>query len=140
MANPLAKAVASAAALDEEIAAVCALSDAQATRLKNAALIYSQQTGRPILEILGETEAEIAGGRRFEDTKLGYAISTEKPPTNADRIRAMSDKELADELLYIHCQGFLEAYQDEDEFGDFTEKDWLQWLQSPAEGGDHDAN
>lgn len=38
-------------------------------------------------------------GRRLTDGNLEECILNPKPPTNADRIRAMSDEELADEIL-----------------------------------------
>lgn len=47
---------------------------------------------------------------------------TAKPITNADRIRAMSDEELAHEL---RTHGFALAA--------CSEKAWLEWLQQPAE-------
>lgn len=54
------------------------------------------------------------------------------PQTNADRIRAMSDEELADEI--VKCR-------DADDFRKTvlgmrmnTTEEWLSWLKSPAEG------
>ena len=48
-----------------------------------------------------------------------------KPQTNADRIRAMSDEELAEYLFIKTC---------EDGFPQFTTKnDWLDWLRQEAE-------
>ena len=46
-------------------------------------------------------------------------------PTNADRIRAMSDKELAKLLC---CTGWRM----------FEQKECLEWLQMPAEEDDHE--
>ena len=48
----------------------------------------------------------------------------EVPMTNADRIRAMSDEELAKLLC---CTGWRMIEQ----------KECLEWLQQPAEGADH---
>ena len=53
------------------------------------------------------------------------------PMTNADRIRSMTDEELAELIVVkvkdIHHQGMRElAYSA-----------WLKWLQQPAEGDDH---
>ena len=48
-----------------------------------------------------------------------------KPMTNADRIRAMSDEELAKLLC---CTGWRMIEQ----------KECLEWLQQPAEEDDHD--
>lgn len=49
------------------------------------------------------------------------------PMTNADRIRALSDEELAHELK---AHGFA--------FAACSEKAWLEWLQQPAEEGEHE--
>ena len=56
---------------------------------------------------------------------------TEYVMTNADRIRSMTDEELAELIVVkvkdIHHQGMRElAYSA-----------WLKWLQQPAEGDDH---
>ncbi len=52
-----------------------------------------------------------------------------QPPTNADRIRAMDDKELTE---------FLSTKLNDDFYGcpDLI----LQWLQQPAEEADHESN
>ena len=42
--------------------------------------------------------------------------------TNADRVRAMSDEELAENMSDWHSWG-----------GGLEPKDWLEWLQQPAE-------
>lgn len=50
-------------------------------------------------------------------------------PSNADRIRAMSDEELAD---------YLANYEHNIETNVYTSLDckaWLRWLQQPVEGG-----
>lgn len=48
-----------------------------------------------------------------------------KPQTNADRIRAMSDEELAEYLYVKTC---------EDGYPQFTSRnDWLEWLRQEAE-------
>lgn len=69
------------------------------------------------------------------------------PITNADRIRAMSNEELAEtfaqhmvDLVCRVASNFDCDIGAEKQF--LLEKnkaDWLQWLQSPAEGGAHDA-
>lgn len=43
-------------------------------------------------------------------------------PSNADRIRAMSDEELAEFLMFV-----------EHKFSEFDRKTWLDWLKSPVE-------
>ena len=45
-----------------------------------------------------------------------------KPKTNADRIRAMSDEELADML-----------YETDSRIGNADLDEWLEWLKQPAE-------
>ena len=57
-----------------------------------------------------------------------------KPRTNADRIRAMSDEELADWLCSISSCHTCDAV---DQCGRGT-NGWISWLQSPADGGDGD--
>lgn len=66
-----------------------------------------------------------------------------EPITNADRIRAMSDKELAEFLTYINptnCQdcAFSHGWRcqpDRDDYSDFEkcEEGRKRWLQQPAE-------
>ena len=61
------------------------------------------------------------------DGNYGYTFCdkyTHPPMTNADRIRAMSDKELAKLLC---CTGWRMIEQ----------KECLEWLQQPAEEADH---
>ena len=53
---------------------------------------------------------------------LNALDSVKKPQTNADRIRAMSDEELAKEMR-SHAFALATC----------SEKAWLEWLQSPAE-------
>lgn len=59
-----------------------------------------------------------------------------KPPTNADRIRAMSDEELADYHAKLLLLG---EYGVDPEKTEICKELWLNWLQSHAVGGDHDA-
>ena len=47
---------------------------------------------------------------------------TEYKMTNADRIRAMSNEELAENMSDWQCWG-----------GGLDQKDWLEWLKQPAE-------
>lgn len=57
-----------------------------------------------------------------------------QPKTNADRIRAMSDEELAEWLASVtDCH--LCPIDDCGGAGDMCTATWLDWLQSPAEGG-----
>ena len=61
------------------------------------------------------------------------------PITNADRIRAMSDEELADWLARNQIANVAEAlaiakipYEIEDNMQDAVKKDCLEWLQQPV--------
>ena len=61
-------------------------------------------------------------------------IDHAKPQTNADRIRAMSDDELAEFLgEYKFCDICVEGCADCTYHGD-CDKRLLEWLQQPAEG------
>ena len=77
-----------------------------------------------------------------------YKDGTESDPsnwralqqTNADRIRAMSDEELADWLARTQIANVAEAlkiakisYEQEDGLKDEVKKECLEWLKQPAE-------
>lgn len=56
-------------------------------------------------------------------------------PTNADRIRAMSDEELAEFIKHIKIRAaFCKAVKDNDAFEALCS---AEWLQMPAEDADH---
>ena len=56
-------------------------------------------------------------------------------PTNADRIRAMSDEELAEFIKHIKVRAaFCKAVKDNDAFEALC---CAEWLQMPAEDADH---
>ena len=65
---------------------------------------------------------------------------TNMPQTNADRIRAMTDEELAKLIvkqlpMYLWPNGLRTIYFDMDNHNkDNAVKAWLKWLQQPAEG------
>ena len=59
---------------------------------------------------------------------------TEYKMTNADRIRAMSDEELAWELMTWRCETAAKYHGVESKYPD-TQQTILQWLQQPAEEG-----
>ena len=61
----------------------------------------------------------------YDDGKCHYKgeCSHKAPLTNADRIRAMSDEELAEFLIDLADNGNLKI---------------MEWLQQPAEEDDHD--
>ena len=50
-----------------------------------------------------------------------------KSTTNADKIRAMSDEELAEFLMFV-----------EHRFSEFDRRTWLDWLQQEVDDGDSD--
>lgn len=54
-----------------------------------------------------------------------------KPDTNADRIRAMSDYELAWEFMVFRVDAYAKANGDECAYPD-TQESILEWLQQPA--------
>ena len=59
-----------------------------------------------------------------------------KPMTNADRIRAMSDEELAEFIKHIKVRAaFCKAVKDNDAFEALCS---AEWLQKPAEEDKHD--
>lgn len=68
------------------------------------------------------TEEEV---EEMMDSRVG-----ENPKTNAERIRSMSDEELASLLKYVKTdyQWSNPDYPSEDDFGA-----WLEWLQSEVE-------
>ena len=55
-----------------------------------------------------------------------------KAQTNADRIRAMSDEELAWELMLWRCEAVAKHHGVSSEYPD-TQKTILDWLREPAE-------
>ena len=59
-------------------------------------------------------------------------ITTGKSQTNADRIRSMTDEELAWELMLWRCEAVARHYGISSEYPD-TQKTILEWLQQPAE-------
>ena len=61
-----------------------------------------------------------------------------KPTTNADRIRSMTDDELAWELMLWRCEAVARHYGISSEYPD-TQKTILEWLQQPAKGGVNNA-
>ena len=55
-----------------------------------------------------------------------------EPITNAQKIRAMSDEELAWELMLWRCEAVARHHGISSEYPD-TQKTILEWLQQPAE-------
>lgn len=59
------------------------------------------------------------------------------PPTNADRIRAMSDEDLATWLNCMQSNAYHHGrYQSDIKPYPNMNKGWLDWLKSPVEGGE----
>ena len=56
--------------------------------------------------------------------------------TNADRIRSMTDEELAWELMLWRCEAVARHHGISSVYPD-TQKTILEWLQQPAEEDDH---
>lgn len=56
-----------------------------------------------------------------------------EPMTNADRIRSMTDDELALELMTWRCETAAKYHGVETQYPD-TQQAILSWLQQPAEG------
>ena len=59
-------------------------------------------------------------------------ITTGKSQTNADRIRSMTDEELAWELMLWRCEAVARHHGVSSEYPD-TQKMILEWIQQPAE-------
>lgn len=66
----------------------------------------------------------------------GFISPDTKPKTNADRIRAMSDEELAEVFEGgFHCEACSEGSKGRKNECDLKcEEHCLQWLKQPAEG------
>lgn len=62
---------------------------------------------------------------------------TLEPLTNAQKIRSMSDEELAWELMLWRCEAVAKHHGIESEYPD-TQKTILKWLQQPAEEAGHE--
>ena len=91
-------------------------------------------------DLMGRVDNYFEGGRvmTVEEWKRKNPPIQRKPITNADRIRAMSDEELAELLEIIpHCGGpaiyTLDGFCIDD--GLKTKKKWLNWLKEEAKDG-----
>ena len=65
-------------------------------------------------------------------------IDHSKPMTNAQKIRAMSDEELAWELMLWRCEAVARHHGISSEYPD-TQKTILEWLQQSPKGGENNA-
>lgn len=72
-----------------------------------------------------ECRAQLYRGEMCKDNRAEYGLGD--PFTNADRIRTMSDKELAERLCAMICPD-VHGLCDEE-----CKNCWLKWLQQPAE-------
>ena len=74
-------------------------------------------------------------GKNISFLGEGWKCNYIPVPTNADRIRAMSDEELAEFIKHIKIRAaFCKAVKDNDAFEALCS---AEWLQMPAEGDDH---
>ena len=69
---------------------------------------------------------------RFDFATCRIRLKPRKPKTNADRIRSMSDEELAWELMTWRIEAHAKAMGDESALPD-TQQKILNWLQQPME-------
>ena len=68
---------------------------------------------------------------------FGEVTKKVEPLTNAQKIRAMSDEELAWELMLWRCEAVARHHGISSVYPD-TQKTILEWLQQPAEEDDHE--
>ena len=68
------------------------------------------------------------------EIESGFELKDRHQMTNADRIRGMSDEELAWELMLWRCEAVARHHGISSEYPD-TQKTILEWLQQPAEEG-----
>ena len=85
----------------------------------------------------GICPARTEDGQCVSKFPCSHKVEPPKPPTNADRIRAMSDEELAWELMLWRCEAVARHHGISSVYPD-TQKTILEWLQQPAEEDDHD--
>lgn len=71
------------------------------------------------------------------DCKMPNLFKGAKPQTNADRIRAMSDEELAWELMTWRIETCARLNGAESPYP-HTQKSILDWLRQPVKDGDND--
>lgn len=81
-------------------------------------------------------DTAIYRGSRCET--LRAAVGLGDPMTNADRIRAMSDEELAVFINKCEGCGYLDSSVAVDEYGRLMEM--IDWLRQPAKGGYHETD
>lgn len=85
---------------------------------------------------------EHAGTQRGIVLDCANYMPRQKPQTNADRIRAMSDEELADKFTDVAYEAHGRWYEPDgmtyhSQSAD-AKKAWLDWLRKPVKDGDND--
>ena len=90
------------------------------------------------------TRCPMQNGYKVDECNIKDCLYRTEPITNADRIRAMSDEELAEFLTYLNptnCQdcAFSNGWRcqpDRDDYSDFEkcEEGRKRWLKQSAEG------
>ena len=90
----------------------------------------SRNYGKEGYEIIIKTDSHehYKAAESFARRLIGHS----KPMTNAQKIRAMSDEELAWELMLWRCEAVARHHGISSEYPD-TQKTILEWLQQPAE-------
>ena len=73
-------------------------------------------------------------GYKVDECNHKDCLYRTEPITNADRIRSMTDEELAWELMLWRCEAVARHHGISSEYPD-TQKTILDWLQQPAEEG-----
>ena len=88
------------------------------------------------MELCDAVDMAISALRQQEHFRdLTKKVEPPKPPTNADRIRAMSDEELVEFIKNIKVRAALcKAVKNNDAFEELCS---AEWLQQPAEEDDH---
>ena len=94
---------------------------------------------RSMVELPNEVRAKVIGAINRAKA-VAYNLSPTEPKTNADRIRSMTDEELAVSLTktvidaICHSHGVAEAsYDVPAELLENHAEEYLKWLQQPAE-------
>ena len=88
---------------------------------------------------------------KYDDCRTGSGLTwpcgayVPKTITNADRIRAMSDEDLAAWLTYsickyVQCRDSCPVVSGEGPGDEMCKANILQWLQQPAKEADHESN
>ena len=79
----------------------------------------------------GECDLYAKGGKYLAFCVLDMENCEGRKMSNADRIRAMMDEELANWIAYLHCP----HYEDDDYACDDCKACWLEWLKQEATDG-----